>query len=93
MFSEEEKRRMAVNRLLRNRLRQLHWHDTIILRERAFVGGRVYVPGDRLRIDGGLTVDARMRLIDELGRSVEVDGYDIAALRYDVIPAPDDEPF
>lgn len=97
---------MYAERMAGKRATDLAYHDVIVLVDPLTLpDGRTYLAGDKLRVERTFTIgEPIMRLTvvgsvrNDSGRNIDlgdinINGYDIGALKYTVIPAPDDEPF
>lgn len=95
IFDDAAKRAVSESLRLQHKLRLLVWHDTIVLEKDLAFSERTYPIGAKLQRERGFEInDPIMTFVDEQGRTVEIDGWDLAKDGvYSVIPAPDNEPF
>lgn len=96
IWNEESKRIVAENNRLRHKLRQLAWHDTIVLTEPLEFIERTYPVGAHLKMERGFDQfrDNLMVFVDEQGRTVTIDGWHLAEHgQYTKIDAPSNEAF
>lgn len=90
---------MYAERMAGKRATDLAYHDVIVLVDPLTLpDGRTYLAGDKLRVERTFTIGEpimRLTVVESVRNdpNIDINGYDIGALKYTVIPAPDDEPF